>query len=68
VADRPGHDRRYSLDTRKLRSLGWAPEVPFERGLESTVAWYRDHPGWWKRIKNENAEYRRFHEKHYGSR
>jgi dTDP-glucose 4,6-dehydratase len=66
VADRPGHDRRYSLDTRKLGSLGWAPEVTFEQGLERTVAWYRDHPGWWKRIKDENAEYRRFHQKHYG--
>jgi len=42
VPDRPGHDFRYSLEWTKLKSLGWSPEVPFERGLETTVAWYRD--------------------------
>ncbi len=41
VADRPGHDRRYALDTTKLKSLGWQPEVPFDRGLAGTVEWYR---------------------------
>jgi dTDP-glucose 4,6-dehydratase len=65
VKDRPGHDRRYSLETGKLRALGWKPEVPFEAGLESTVSWYRENPEWWKRIKNQSAEYRRFHDKHY---
>ncbi|MEW2554345.1 dTDP-glucose 4,6-dehydratase [Streptomyces zhihengii] len=48
VADRKGHDRRYSLDGTKLREeLGFEPAVPFEEGLAETVAWYRDHPGWW---------------------
>jgi dTDP-glucose 4,6-dehydratase len=42
VPDRPGHDFRYSLQWDKLKALGWSPEVPFERGLETTVAWYRD--------------------------
>ncbi|MER6310929.1 dTDP-glucose 4,6-dehydratase [Streptomyces sp. NPDC001657] len=48
VADRPGHDRRYALDDRKLRALGYAPQVPFRTGLLRTVAWYRDNPGWWQ--------------------
>ena len=67
VTDRPGHDRRYSLDTGKLRASGCAPRVTFDEGLEATVRWYRDNPGWWQRIKNGSDEYRRFHEKHYGS-
>ena len=52
VTDRPGHDRRYSIDCAKVRALGWEPAVPFEDGLERTVAWYRDNPGWWRRIKS----------------
>ncbi|MFI8165492.1 dTDP-glucose 4,6-dehydratase [Streptomyces sp. NPDC085931] len=52
VADRPGHDDRYSLDGTKIREeLGFEPAVPFERGLRETVDWYRDHPGWWKDLK-----------------
>ncbi|MEX2080866.1 MAG: dTDP-glucose 4,6-dehydratase [Dehalococcoidia bacterium] len=47
VADRPGHDRRYALDSSRLRGLGWAPEVPFDQGLATTVGWYRDHPEIW---------------------
>lgn len=68
VPDRPGHDRRYSLDTAKLRALGWRPEVAFDEGLEATVEWYRDHPDWWKAIKYDSDEYRDFHRKHYGAR
>ena len=67
VQDRPGHDRRYSLDTGKLRALGWRPEVDFDEGLESTVAWYRDNPDWWRRIKSGRADYRDFHRKQYGN-
>lgn len=48
VPDRKGHDRRYALDDRKLRALGYTPRVPFAEGLASTVAWYRDNPSWWK--------------------
>ena len=48
VPDRPGHDRRYLLDSSKLRrELGWAPLIPFGEGLASTVAWYREHRDWW---------------------
>ena len=67
VTDRPGHDRRYSLATDKLRGLGWQPEVDFDSGLERTVQWYAEHRGWWERIKTKSAEYRRFHEEHYGA-
>src|SRR5215510_14386863 len=48
VADRPGHDRRYSLDTSKLQKLGWRPEVEFETGLLETVDWYRQNEWWWR--------------------
>ncbi len=67
VQDRPGHDRRYSLDCSKLRALGWRPEVEFDRGLADTVAWYRDHEAWWRRIKDEDAEYRRYYQGQYGA-
>jgi dTDP-glucose 4,6-dehydratase len=49
VADRPGHDLRYSLDYTKIREeLGYAPRIDFDAGLADTVAWYRDNPEWWK--------------------
>jgi dTDP-glucose 4,6-dehydratase len=66
VDDRPGHDRRYSLDTAKLRALGWAPRVPFEEGLRATVDWYRDNRDWWEPIKS--GEYRAYYEQQYGER
>ncbi|MEU9701218.1 dTDP-glucose 4,6-dehydratase [Streptomyces sp. NPDC047981] len=56
VADRKGHDLRYSIDESKIREeLGYTPHISFEEGLRSTVAWYRDNPGWWKSIKHEQA-------------
>jgi dTDP-glucose 4,6-dehydratase len=66
VADRPGHDRRYSLDTSKLRALGWTPQIAFERGLAETVAWYRANEWWWRPIKNEDPAFRRYYEEQYG--
>jgi dTDP-glucose 4,6-dehydratase len=52
VADRPGHDRRYLLDSSKLRrELGWEPAIGFEEGLEATVRWYADHRAWWELVK-----------------
>ncbi|MEU3771914.1 dTDP-glucose 4,6-dehydratase [Streptomyces sp. NPDC032472] len=48
VADRKGHDRRYSLDDSKLRALGYGPQVTFEEGLAQTVAWYRENTAWWQ--------------------
>ena len=52
VPDRPGHDRRYLLDSSKLRSeLGWEPSIGFEQGLEETVRWYEAHRDWWEAMK-----------------
>ena len=52
VPDRPGHDRRYLLDSSKLRrELGWAPEIEFDRGLRETVDWYADNRDWWEPLK-----------------
>jgi dTDP-glucose 4,6-dehydratase len=52
VEDRPGHDRRYLLDSTKLRDeLGWRDEIPFDRGLEETVRWYVDNRSWWEPLK-----------------
>jgi len=54
VKDRLGHDRRYAVDTTRMRSeLGWAPAHAFEDGLESTVLWYLGHRGWWQRVLSE---------------
>ncbi len=66
VEDRPGHDRRYSLDTTKLRSLGWWPATGFEDGLRATVDWYRDNRPWWEPIKS--GSYREYYERQYGQR
>ncbi len=68
VPDRPGHDRRYALDTAKLRGLGWRPEVDFERGLSDTVAWYRDNEWWWRPIKQGDPAFRSYYERQYGAR
>ena len=67
VGDREGHDRRYSLDTTKLRALGWAPQTPFNDGLEQTVGWYRENRAWWEEIK-ARPEYRAYYERQYGAR
>jgi dTDP-glucose 4,6-dehydratase len=66
VDDRPGHDRRYSLDSAKLHGLGWKPQTDFEDGLRATVDWYREHRPWWEPIKS--GEYREYYEKQYGAR
>jgi dTDP-glucose 4,6-dehydratase len=66
VPDRPGHDRRYSLDTSKLRDLGWFPQKSFDEGLRETVVWYRDNRAWWEPIKS--GEYREYYERQYGER
>ncbi|MBM4020602.1 MAG: NAD-dependent epimerase/dehydratase family protein, partial [Planctomycetes bacterium] len=67
VTDRPGHDRRYGIDPRRIEAeLGWRPQVPFEEGLALTIRWYREHADWWRRVKD--GSYRGFYEKWYGNR
>ena len=64
VTDRPGHDRRYSLSSERVRELGWEPRIHFAEGLERTVEWYRDNDWWWEPIRS--GEYRAYYERHYG--
>ena len=65
VPDRPGHDRRYAIDSSKIRNeLGWQAEVDFAAGIEKTLQWYKEHAGWWQRIKS--GEYRQYYQKTYG--
>jgi dTDP-glucose 4,6-dehydratase len=64
VSDRPGHDRRYSLSSERLRDLGWEPAVAFADGIERTVAWYRENDWWWGPIRA--GEYRDYYQRHYG--
>jgi dTDP-glucose 4,6-dehydratase len=68
VPDRQGHDRRYSLDTSKLRQLGWAPQEPFEAGLATTVDWYRQNEWWWRPVKDGDPAFRSYYERQYGKR
>jgi len=68
VADRPGHDRRYCLDTSKLRALGWAPQVPLEDGLRRTVEWYRREQWWWRPIKEQDPAFRAYYAAQYHQR
>jgi dTDP-glucose 4,6-dehydratase len=63
VKDRPGHDYRYAVDTRKLRPLGWEPAVPVSEGLRLTVDWYRRNDAWWRSRKS--ADFWRFYEENY---
>jgi dTDP-glucose 4,6-dehydratase len=66
VRDRPGQDRRYSLNSSKTRSLGWEPLWNFVRALEDTVRWYVQHEWWWRKLKSK--EYRDYYERQYRDR
>jgi dTDP-glucose 4,6-dehydratase len=66
VPDRPGHDRRYSVDSTKLHDLGWSPQTTFEVGLRETVSWYRENRSWWEPIKS--GDYREYYERQYAER
>ena len=67
VKDRPGHDRRYAVDSAKIqRELGWRPRYDFAGGMKQTVDWYREHARWWQRIKT--GEYLKYYEQQYGRR
>lgn len=68
VDDRPGHDRRYSLDAGKLARLGFSSATPFEQGLAETVRWYAEHEDWWRPIKEKDAAYREYYRAQYGDR
>lgn len=63
VKDRPGHDRRYSLDTSKIRALGWQPQYQFDEALELTVKWFVENEAWWRPIKS--GEFAEFYKRQY---
>jgi dTDP-glucose 4,6-dehydratase len=63
VQDRPGHDRRYALDTAKLRGLGWAPRIGFDEGMRSTAEWYVANQDWWRPLKS--GEFWEFYRRNY---
>jgi dTDP-glucose 4,6-dehydratase len=66
VTDRPGHDRRYSLNVDKIRALGWQSGHNFEQALEGTVRWYQENEWWWRKIKS--GEYMAYYKRWYGER
>lgn len=69
VADRPGHDRRYSIDCRKAqRELGWSPVVEFEQGLRETIRWYANNKWWWSKIKHHTGEFADWRKRWYEER
>jgi dTDP-glucose 4,6-dehydratase len=68
VTDRQGHDRRYCLDTTKLRRLGWAPQVEFADALRDTIDWYRNNEWWWRPIKESDPAFRAYYAAQYEKR
>jgi dTDP-glucose 4,6-dehydratase len=64
VPDRPGHDRRYSIDPGKLRGLGWKPKMSWDDGIALTVRWYQENESWWRKIKT--GEYLEYYKRQYG--
>jgi dTDP-glucose 4,6-dehydratase len=68
VTDRPGHDRRYALSTKKLQALGWSPSYEFEKGLAETVQWYVENEWWWRPIKQGDLQFKAWYEKNYAER
>jgi len=65
VTDRPGHDRRYAIDSSRLRALGWAPQKEFMQGIRETVDWYVQNEWWWRPLKS--GEYLEYYKKQYGT-
>ena len=67
VKDRPGHDRRYAIDSSKIMNeLGWSPKYDFETGIESTVKWYLENESWWRKVMS--GEYQKYFESNYANK
>ncbi len=65
VKDRPGHDRRYAIDSTKVRSLGWKPGRNFQKGIVSTIRWYADNRFWWEKLKKKQVDFRDYYKNWY---
>lgn len=63
VKDRPGHDKRYSLNIDKIKQIGWTPKHDFNQAIKNTVKWYKENSKWWQRIKT--GEFQEYYKKHY---
>lgn len=63
VKDRPGHDKRYALDSTKIKKLGWKPKHSFEKAIKQTIEWYKNNQDWWKKIKS--GEFLEYYKKQY---
>lgn len=68
VKDRPGHDRRYSLNDSKIRALGWKPNNDFKEALNKTIEWYKKNRDWWEKIKHKSSDYKSYYNRQYGGR
>jgi len=68
VKDRPGHDRRYSLDISKIKKLGWKPRHTFDAAIKETIKWYRENEAWWRDIKEGKREFKDFKDRWYKER
>ena len=67
VKDRPGHDRRYAIDSTKIMTeLGWKPEHNFEEGIKLTIDWYIENEAWWRKVMS--GEYRKYYESNYADK
>jgi dTDP-glucose 4,6-dehydratase len=67
VPDRQGHDRRYCVDTSRLRALGWTPQADFDAGLKRTVEWYTANEWWWRPVKEQDPAFRAYYQQQYGT-
>ena len=63
ITDRPGHDRRYSLNSDKIKQLGWQPQTDFHTALTNTINWYQNNPSWWQKIKS--GKFKEYYKKQY---
>lgn len=68
VKDRLGHDRRYAIDSKKLRSLGWKEIFSFEKAIRETVTWYQENQAWWKAIKEKSEDFKSYMQKAYADK
>ena len=68
VKDRPGHDRRYAIRSKKLRALGWTERFSFGEALRSTVRWFRANEVWWRRLKEKRSDFGNYYKKAYASK
>ncbi len=68
VQDRPGHDRRYALNSSKMKRLGWKTSYDFKEAMKETVDWYVNNENWWRKVKEKSREFREYYHKQYGQR